>query len=301
MTKHNCLVTGGAGFIGSSIVDLLIENGHTVIVIDNLSTGHLANINTKALFYRCDLNLESQTLINSYFQNIDYVFHCAALPNVQFSVEYPKESNDANVNCTIKVLTACLQNNIKKIIYSGSSSVYGNATIFPTPEDEKIAPISPYALQKYIGEQYCELYNRMYGIQYVILRYFNVFGERMTNKGAYVSVISHFLRAFKNNYTLKITNNGEQKRDFIHVKDIARANIVVMTDEKYNNQVFNIGNGENYSINAIASLFNKPTKYSETRIEPYETLADITKAKKILGWKPETNILEWITTTIKDM
>lgn len=301
MIKYNCLVTGGAGFIGSSIVDLLIENGHSVVILDNLSTGQSQNINAGAKFYECDLNLESQEQINSYFQNIDYVFHCAALPNVQFSVEYPKESNDANVNCVIKVLIACVQHDIKKIIYSGSSSAYGNATNLPTSEDEKIAPISPYALQKYIGEQYCELYNRMYDLQYVILRYFNVFGERMTNEGAYVSVISHFLRAFKNDHFLKITNNGEQRRDFVHVKDVARANIISMTNEKCNNQVFNIGNGKNHSINALALLFNKPIQYGETRIEPYETLADIAKAKKILNWKPEYNISKWITTTIKDI
>lgn len=301
MTKYNCLVTGGAGFIGSCIADLLISNGHSVVILDNLSTGQLLNINNKAKFYECDLNLESQEQINSYFQDIDYVFHCAALPNVQFSVEYPKESNDANVNSTIKVLVACLQNSIKKIIYSGSCSAYGNANTLPTSEDERIAPISPYALQKYIGEQYCELYNRMYNLQYVIFRYFNVYGERMTSKGAYVSVISHFLKAFKNDQFLKITNNGEQKRDFVYVKDVATANILAMTNEKCNNQVFNIGNGKNYSINTLASLFNKPIQYGETRIEPHETLANIDKAKNILSWKPETDVSLWIRTTIGDI
>lgn len=301
MIKYKCLITGGAGFIGSTIADLLVMGGHEVVILDNLSTGQITNINPKATFYECDLNLESQEQINSYFNNIDYVFHCAALPNVQFSVEYPKESNDANVNSTIKTLVACLENNIKKIIYSGSCSAYGDATTIPTTEKERIAPLSPYALQKYIGEQYCELYHRMYNLQYVVLRYFNVYGERMTDKGAYVSVLSHFLRAFKNNQPLNITNNGEQKRDFIYVQDVAIANILAMTNNNCNNQVFNIGNGINYSVNTLASLFNRPTKYGESRIEPYETLADITKAKEILNWKPETNVLEWITTTIKDI
>jgi UDP-glucose 4-epimerase len=301
MLKYKCLITGGAGFIGSTISDLLISEGHDVVILDNLSTGQMSNINPSASFYECDLNLESQKQINIYFNNVDYVFHCAALPNVQFSVEYPKESNDANVNCTIKTLVACLENRVQKIIYSGSCSAYGNSTIIPTTEKERTSPLSPYALQKYIGEQYCELYHRIYNIQYVILRYFNVYGERMMDKGAYVSVLSHFIRSFKNNQSLNITNDGEQKRDFIYVQDVARANILAMTNNYCNNQIFNIGNGKNYSVNTLASVFNRPTKYGESRIEPYETLADITKAQEILDWKPETNVLEWITKTIKDI
>jgi nucleoside-diphosphate-sugar epimerase len=123
----------------------------------------------------------------------------------------------------------------------------------------------------------------------------------MADKGAYVSVLSHFLRAFKNNQTLNITNNGEQKRDFIYVKDVARANILAMTNDDCNNQVFNIGNGINYSVNALASLFKRPIKYGESRIEPSETLADTTQARIILNWTPETNVLEWLTTRIKDI
>jgi UDP-glucose 4-epimerase len=301
MRKINCLITGGAGFIGSTIADMLLNEGFNVTILDNVSTGQKANINPRATFYECDLNLESQEQINTYFQNINYVFHCAALPNVQFSVEYPKESNDANVNSTIKTLVACTANRVSKIIYSGSCSAYGNAKTIPTTENETVAPLSPYALQKYIGEQYCELYHRMYNLEYVILRYFNVYGERMLDKGAYVSVLSHFIRSFKNNQSLNITNDGEQKRDFIYVQDVARANILAMTNNYCNNQVFNIGNGKNYSVNTLASLFNRPTTYGESRIEPYETLADITKAQEILNWKPETNILEWITKTLKDI
>lgn len=301
MKKSKCLITGGAGFIGSTISDLLIDSGYDVVILDNLSTGQMVNVNSSAKFHMCDLNLESQEQINLYFKNIDYVFHCAALPNVQYSVEYPKESNDANVNSTIKTLVACLSNKIKKIIYSGSCSVYGNATTIPTTEKEYIAPLSPYALQKYIGEEFCELYNRMYNLQYTTLRYFNVYGERMTDKGAYVSVLSHFLRSYKKLEPLNITNNGEQKRDFVHVKDVAKANIAAMLNDSSNNQVFNIGYGENYSVNKLASLFNTSTKYGEKRIEPFETLADTTKARTVLSWRPEIDVLDWITQTLKSI
>jgi UDP-glucose 4-epimerase len=301
MRTINCLITGGAGFIGSTIADMLLNEGFNVTILDNLSTGQKTNINPRATFYECDLNLESQEQINTYFQNINYVFHCAALPNVQFSIEYPKEANDANVNSTIKTLVACVANKVDKIIYSGSCSAYGNANTIPTAENETIAPLSPYALQKYIAEEYCELYHRMYNLSYVILRYFNVYGERMTDKGAYVSVLSHFLRSYKNNTPLNITNTGEQKRDFVYVKDVARANIAAMLNDSCNNQIFNIGCGTNHSVNTLASVFNRPIQYGESRIEPFETLANIEKAKNILNWSPEVDTIDWIKQTLKDI
>lgn len=293
------LVTGGAGLIGSAISDKLLSDGHEVLILDNLSTGNIKNINSKSIFYKCDLDKDSQENINTYFNDIDCVFHCAALPNVQYSIDYPIEANNVNVNSTIKVLIACVNNNIKKIIYSSSCSVYGNSLTVPTTETCDILPLSPYALQKYIGEQYIELYNRMYGLSYVILRYFNVYGERMSDKGAYVSVLSHFIKAYKNNNPLNITNDGEQKRDFVYVEDVANANIAAISD-CINNQVFNIGSGTNYSVNTLASVFQRPIKYGDKRIEPYETLADINKAKNILNWNPQTNVIDWIKNFIKE-
>lgn len=293
----NCLVTGGAGFIGSTIVDKLLELKHNVIVLDNLSTGIISNVDPRATFYECDLATNNQEQINSYFNDIDIVFHCAALPNVQYSIEYPKESNDVNINSTIKTLISCHKNKVKKLILSGSCSVYGNSDILPTNENSKISPLSPYALQKYISEQYCQLYSTMYGLDYIILRYFNVYGERMSDKGAYVSVLSHFFRSFKNKQSLNITNNGEQKRDFVYVKDVADANILAM-NPSIKNQIFNVGYGDNFSVNSLADVFGLPKQYGELRIEPFETLSDISKINKTLGWKARTNVIDWIKSNI---
>lgn len=292
-----CLITGGAGFIGSNIADRLIALGHEVIILDNLSTGNLSNINPKSTFYECDLSLDKQDVINSYFEGVDIVFHCAALPNVQYSVEYPKESNDANINSTIKTLIACVEHKIQKVIYSSSCSVYGNPANIPTGENCDIAPLSPYALQKYIGEEYCKLYLRMYGLNYVILRYFNVYGERMNDKGAYVSVLIHFLRSYKNNKPLNITNDGKQKRDFVYVGDVTDANIVAMST--ITNNTINIGYGKNFSVNSLAKVFDRPVVYGEKRIEPFEALADISKVISISDWRPKTNVIEWISRIIK--
>jgi UDP-glucose 4-epimerase len=291
MSKY--VVTGGAGFIGSTIVDRLIDHQHDVIVLDNLSTGKKVNINNKANFINCDLSLIDQKTLNSYLKNTEIVFHCAALPNVQYSIEYPMEASCANVNTTIKILEAMKFNSIQKIIYSSSSSVYGDAISVPTSEQSTINPLSPYALQKYIGEKYCYLYKNMYNINYTILRYFNVYGERMTDVGAYVSVLSHFLRALIQNKTLNIVNDGNQKRDFVYVQDVVNANICSIS-ETSNNMVFNIGSGINYTINTIADWFGIDKSYGETRIEPKETLADITKANIILEWMPKQSLEDWV-------
>lgn len=293
-----CLVTGGAGFIGSHIVDQLIELNADVIVIDNLSTGKIQNLNTKAKFIQLDLSTATQSELNNYFSNIDVVFHCAALPNVQYSIEFPVESSKANTDTTIKVLEAIRYNHINKIIYSSSCSVYGNASKIPTCESAVISPLSAYALQKYIGEEYCYLYNKIYNINYIVLRYFNVYGERMDDKGAYVGVLSHFLQAYKHNNPLNITNDGNQKRDFIYVKDVANANILAAIS-KVNNDIFNIGSGYNHSINTIAEWFGLPKKYGEKRIEPSETLSNINKAKSVLGWEPKQYLDHWIQTSLQ--
>lgn len=294
MMNKKCIVTGGAGFIGSTLVDHLIDQGRDVIVLDNLSTGKKENLNSKAQFIHCDLSAIDQNELNYYFTDVDTVFHCAALPNVQYSIDFPYESNQANVNTTIKILEAIRYNKINKIIYSSSSSVYGNAINTPTSETESIKPLSPYALQKYIGEEYCYLYNQIYGIKYTIFRYFNVYGERMTNKGAYVSVLSHFLRSIKNSQPLNIVNDGNQKRDFVYVGDVAKANILASLNEYSGNTIFNIGSGVNYSINTIADWFGCDKKYGEIRVEPYETLSDVNRANFILNWYPEQSLKTWV-------
>lgn len=288
------LVTGGAGFIGSHIVDKLIEEKHDVLILDNLSTGNKNNINPEAKFIFKDLKFILQEELDYITKNIEYMFVCAALPSVQFSVEQPYESHKANVDIVIKTLTSAKNNNIKKIIYSGSSSCYGDAETLPTNEEARINPLSPYALQKYIGEEYCRLYSKIYNLDTVVLRYFNVYGPRMTNTGAYRSVLSVFLEAYKNKKPFNVVNDGEQRRDFVHVSDVVNANIKAMESGQVSQYPINIGSGKNYSVNEIADMFRSKKNYGEKRIEPQETLADIKTAEVLLNWKPKIELENWI-------
>jgi UDP-glucose 4-epimerase len=289
------VVTGGAGFIGSNMVDRLIHEGKEVIVLDNLSTGKLENVNSKATFYTIDLaEIEVDELV-TLFKDVDVVFHFAALARVQPSIEDPLTFNNANVNSTLKVLMASHKAGVSRVVYSASSSAYGNTETLPTPESESTNPLSPYGLQKLIGEQYCKLFSEVYGLDTVSLRYFNVYGERMLLEGAYCLVMGIFAKQMLEGKPLTITNNGEQRRDFTYVQDVVEANWLAATYlDKLNGEVFNIGNGNNYSVNDVADMMGGQKTYGFPRIEPYETLADNTKAKRILKWKPIGNLTNWI-------
>lgn len=289
------VVTGGAGFIGSNMVDRLIHEGKEVIVLDNLSTGKLENVNSKATFYKIDLaEIEVDELV-TLFKDVDVVFHFAALARVQPSIEDPLTFNNANVNSTLKVLMASHKAGVSRVVYSASSSAYGNTETLPTPESESTNPLSPYGLQKLIGEQYCKLFSEVYGLDTVSLRYFNVYGERMLLEGAYCLVMGIFAKQMLEGKPLTITNNGEQRRDFTYVRDVVEANWLAATYlDKLNGEVFNIGNGNNYSVNDVADMMGGQKTYGFPRIEPYETLADNTKAKRILKWKPIGNLTNWI-------
>ena len=311
----NILVTGGAGFIGSNLVDRLITEGHHVIVLDNLSTGKIANINPKANFLKLDLSTETQDLINNLVSGCDYVFHVAAKARVQPSILDPIGFHEHNVNATLKLLEACrLSKTVKRFIFSSSSSVYGNGTL-PFEECNFTDPISPYAVQKLIAEEYCKVYSKVYGLDTACLRYFNVYGNRQPVEGAYCTILGIFTRQIKNGEVLTITNDGEQKRDFTHVSDVVDANIKAMmfssiTEEqlmslplqfrhqryllegKLMGQSFNVGYGKSISINEIASYFGGEKKYIGTVLEPRETLANNSKARSILGWNPQVAITE---------
>lgn len=293
ISRNICMkiaITGGAGFIGSNIYEELYKDNH-IIVFDNLRTGNAKNLPNDAILIKKDIN----DITAKDFAKVDIVFHCAALARVQPSIRNPIIYNNTNVNGTLKVLEAAKDAGVKKLIYSSSSSVYGNTTIFPTPETEKTNPLSPYALQKLIGEQYCKLYTDLYGLKTVILRYFNVYGENMPTKGAYRTVLGIFQDLKTQNKPLTITNNGDQRRDFTYIKDVVRANILAMQDNVGNAEIFNIGNGKNYSINDIAKAFGGPTEFIGNVVEPNQTLADNSKAKQELGWTTTKNIIEWIT------
>lgn len=300
-------ITGGAGFIGSNLVDLLIEEGHEVVVVDNLSTGKEENINKEADLVVCDISSAGgtgpfrDTLINS-MKGSDCVFHLAALARVQPSIKDPEQFNEVNVNGTLNVLMCAKEAGVKRVVYSASSSAYGNAKIFPTPEDHPTDPLSPYGLQKLIGEQYCKVFSHCYGIETVCLRYFNVFGERQSLDGAYCLVMGIFANQRLNNEPMTIVGDGEQKRDFTYVGDVARANILASQSDKVGaGEVINIGNGDNRSINQLADLIGGPKKYIESRLEPHQTLADNTKAKELLGWEPTVAIEDWVPVYKKDL
>src|SRR3989338_1782472 len=209
---YKCLVAGGAGFIGSNLVDELINQGHEVVVIDNLSSGKKENINLKAEFHEVDIrNIEK---IKPLFRGSDFVFHLAAFPRVQPSIEDPATANDINLNGTLNVLIAARDAKAKKVIYSASSSAYGDQEKMPLTEDMLAHPLSPYGLQKYVGELYCRLFSDIYGLPTVCLRYFNVYGRRQALTGAYCLVMGTFVRQRLDNKPMTITGDGNNRRDY---------------------------------------------------------------------------------------
>ena len=290
-----CLVTGGAGFIGSNLVDKLIDEGHEVIVIDDLSSGSEEYLNPKAVFHKKDISLMRRESDYSIFEGVDVVFHTAAKAEVDPSIENPLPFHDVNINGTLNGLLACRDKKVKRIVYSASSSCYGNPTEIPTTENALINPMSPYALQKLTGEQYCKMFSELYGLESVCLRYFNVYGNRQRDKGAYALVTGIFMRQQKNGEPLTITGDGNQRRDFVHVDDVVNANISSATSSMVGNgECINIGNGEAITINELASAFDNDIVYVEKRYEPDITLSDISKAKELLDWNPRGQIIEWI-------
>lgn len=295
-------VVGGAGFIGSNIVDTLIDKGIEVIVLDNLSTGYRKNVNSKAKLVECDISTSSIDFLQKTLAGCEIVFHTAALARVQPSILEPVKFDKVNVNGTVNLLKACVEAGVKRVVYSASSSCYGNCDTFPTPESYPTNPLSPYGLQKYIGELYCKMFSEVYKIDTVCLRYFNVYGERMNFEGAYKLVIAVFAEQYKKGIPLTITNDGNQRRDFTYVKDVVDANILAATHkEELSGEVFNIGNGDNFSVNEVADMFGGEKNYFKFVLEPFQTLADNTKAKLILGWRPKGNLKEWLTNYIKTL
>ena len=287
------IVTGGAGFIGSHIVDRLIADGYEVHVVDNLSAGKKENINPKAIFHNVDIRDYNKLL--PVFKDAKYVFHEAAFPQVQYSIENPVETNEINVRGTLNVLEASRINKVKRAIFASSSAVYGSQEILPINENMQINPLSPYGAQKYIGEVYMKLYSQIYGLETVSLRYFNVYGPRQSAEGTYASVIPKFIEFRQKNEPLSITGDGEQTRDFVNIKDIVSANILAMNEEKVEKgEVLNIGGSNRHSINYIAKLIGGDISYIPSRIELRNTQASISKAKEFLNWEPYVILEEGI-------
>ena len=294
------IVTGGAGFIGSNLVDELLEKGWGVIILDDLSTGKKENVNANAKLYRVDIStmkdLENpRRNVWRLFEGVDIVFHLAAKARVQPSIVDPISFNKINVEGTLNILLASHNAKVKRVVYSASSSAYGNATKFPTPEEHSTNPLSPYGLQKYIGEQYCKMFSEVYGLDTVSLRYFNIYGERMNLEGAYCLVMGIFAKQMKEGKPLTINNDGKQRRDFTYVGDAINANILAATrKENFKGDVFNIGNGNNFSINEVADMMGGEKKYGNKVAEPFQTLADNSKAMLMLDWDPKGDLPSWI-------
>ena len=302
-----CIVTGGAGFIGSNLVDRLIDEGHEVIIFDNLSTGQQKNINPKAKFFLIDIAhqpyFENKTM-KDIMSGVDVVFHLAALARVQPSIENPIEYHNVNINGTLNMLDACRKYGVKRFVFSSSSSVYGDVREedLPTSENSELNPMSPYALHKLVGEQYCKLYSELYGLETVSLRYFNVYGERQPIEGAYTLVMGVFAQQRLNGEKMTIRGDGEQRRDFTYVGDVVDANIKCMEYPlELNGDILNVGNGDNKSVNDIADLIGGERVNLEPVIEPRVTLADNTKIKKLLDWKPTQDLNQWVKKWVKDL
>ena len=295
-------VVGGAGFIGSYVVQELIKMDIETVVIDDLSTGNIDNVHKEATFYNINIFEAKQKELIEVLENVDVVFHLAALARVQPSIIDPVYFDKINTNCTVNLLKACVDANVARVIYSASSSCYGDATSFPTSESHSINPLSPYGLQKYIGEVYCKMFSEVYGLDTVSLRYFNVYGERMSFEGAYKLVLAVFMEQYASGLPLTITNDGEQRRDFTYVGDVANANILsAIYPDKLHGQSFNIGNGKNFSVNEIADMFGREKNYFKKVLEPFETLADNKKAKEVLGWEPKGDLEQWVLNYKKEI
>ena len=302
------LVTGGAGFIGSHLVERLVRDDYKVVVIDDLSLGreeNLSSVKSKIQFYKKSICEDLDDIFEK--EKFDCIFHVAALPRVQFSIAQPITTHKVNVNGTLNLLNLCKKYNVKRFIFSSSSSVYGEQKNMPLREEMETKPISPYALHKLIGEYYCQLFNLLYGIETISLRYFNVFGERQSAEGGYACLIPKFSKMFLSGTKPIINGDGEQTRDFTYVGDVVYANILASKtqNKKSFGNAFNIGNGENKSVNYITKKIkdilgvNLEAMHGDPVIEPKHTLADISKAKEILEWTPNSNFDENLKRTVE--
>jgi UDP-glucose 4-epimerase len=303
------IVTGGAGFIGSYIVEELARRGNQVIIIDNLSTGKKSNLEPVLGRKNIELiegSIMNLTLLRRLFAGADYVFHQAALPSVPRSIKRPRTSHDANITGTLNVLLAARDKGVKKVVYASSSSVYGDTPTLPKTEEMTPNPQSPYAVTKLAGEYYCQVFNKIYGLDTVCLRYFNVYGPRQDPDAPYAAVIPLFFRNALEGKAPVIFGDGEQSRDFTYVKDVATANI--QAAESNATGVFNLGNGQRVTINRLAQLIiglagNKNVKpvYHDPRPgDVMHSLADIKKAGAF-GYHPKYSLEEGLKEVIKHL
>lgn len=301
------LITGGAGFIGTNLTIELLKQGHTIKVYDNFAAGDFEKFPKRKQegveYIEGDIR-DFDSLLRA-FDGVDGVFHMAALPRVTYSVEYPQITHDVNVNGTLNVLLAARDSGVKRVVFSSSSSTYGDLPreVYPVSEDTKKEPIAPYALHKYIGEHYCRVFASLYDIETVSLVYFNVYGPYADPHGAYALVISKFLEQVSNGDAMTVCGDGEYYRDYTHVRDIARANILAMTAKDIGaGETINIGNNNPKSVLDIVEYIGGEHTFIDARIGDVRyTQADITRAKELLGWEPTIELEEGIATLKKEV
>jgi len=288
-----CVVTGGCGFIGGHLVDKLILDGHSVIVIDDLSApeNDYFHFNNSAEYIREDI---SKIDCSDAFEGVDHVFHLAARSRIQPTIDNPGRCFEVNLIGTQRVLEWSRKNHVKKLIYSGTSSLYGHQNSIPFTPNMPTDCLNPYSMSKWMGEQVCKLYYQLYGFSSICLRYFNVYGPREPLKGQYAPVIGLFKRQIKNNKPMTIVGDGEQRRDFTYIEDVISANILASISD-INFGIYNVGTGKNYSINQISCMLGKDKIFiSERQAEVRETLADIDSTISDLGWRPAVRISDII-------
>ena len=292
----NCLVTGGAGFIGSNLVDKLIELGHKVICIDNESAECHEQFywNSKANNYKYDIC--DYDKIAHLFNGIDYVFHIASDARIQPAILNPRKSIESNAVGTANVIELSRTNKVKRFIYSSTSSAYGKKAILPNIETQPSDPLTPYSTAKVFGENLARVYYNLYGLETVSLRYFNVYGDRQPLKGQYAPVIGLFLKQHEEGKPLTVVGDGSQRRDFTHISDVIQANILASEIKDGFGEVYNIGYGSNYSILEIANMISNDVKFIPPRIgEVQETLASNLKFKSLTGWTPKISLMDWLS------
>jgi len=300
------LVTGGAGFIGSHIVDKLVEAGAKVVVLDNLFTGKIENIEHnlgKIKFIQKDLT--DDTALDEALEGIEFVSHQAALRSVPKSVEIPLDYQKVNVTGTLKLLLKAKDKGVKRIVFASSSSVYGERVDFPEKETDLPKPLSPYAATKLFGESWGYIFSQLYGVEMVSLRYFNVFGPRQSLENQYAVVVPKFINCLLKGEKPPVYGDGEQERDFTYIDNVAEANLAAMAKEGVAGEVFNVADGSPKSVN---QLLNCLKEISGINIDPvYEdaragdvrkTYADISKAKTILGWQPRIDFYSGLKKTV---
>jgi nucleoside-diphosphate-sugar epimerase len=291
--KVKYLVTGGAGFIGSNIVEKLVNQGENVRVIDNFLTGKPENIAAfKSQIDFIEGDIRSLDTMKEVMKGIDYVIHQAALPSVPKSVDLPIESNDHNINGTLNVLYTAKESGVKRVVYAASSSAYGDQPQSPKVETMRPMPLSPYAVNKLTGEYYCAAFTKVYGLETVALRYFNVFGPRQDPTSFYSAVIPKFVSALLRNEPPTIFGDGEQSRDFTYIDNVVHANLLACTAKNAEGGVYNIACGASVTLNqlyeGLQMILGKsvPVKYAAARIgDVKHSLADISKAEEVLGYK----------------